>query len=118
MRLIDADALMRSIDINWGCNKCKAQCVDEWGVCSCVVHQLKEIVMTAPTISQWIPVSERLPDVSDRVMVSLKTDLGEWIETDFVDPYGTKAEPWTRHWSCDVTAWMPLPEPYKEGDTE
>lgn len=119
MRLIDADALMRSIDINWGCNKCKAQCVDEWGVCSCVVHQLKEIVTTTPTISQWIPVSERLPGGKDDSYLVTRTDgKYTWVEEgDFViDSFYFIGDEYRFDLKRKIEniAWMPLPETYKE----
>ena len=121
MRLIDAVALIRSIDINWGCDECNSQCVDKWGVCSCLVHQLKEIVMTAPTISleekqatsnitsNWIPVSERLPDVGKLVLIYKTSGR---IDFDYVDDDNS----WYFAFDNWVLAWMPLPEPYKEGD--
>lgn len=131
MRLIDADSLMRSIDINWGCDECNSQCVDKWGVCSCLVHQLKEIVMTAPTISleekqatsnitsNWIPVSERLPDVGEDVLT-----YGRFDEQEILALYEETSDEmfWLDEngYNCEldyVLAWMPLPTPYrKDGD--
>lgn len=58
----------------------------------------------------WIPVTERLPDVGETVLVSAGGRVylnfrivrgGDWC-------YGT---------DCDVTHWMPMPKPAKEYDT-
>ena len=68
---------------------------------------------------EWIPVSERVPEIATRCIVQLSNgyitigeyfSIAKWtlIETSlqFVYPKET------------VTAWMPLPQPYKEGGRE
>lgn len=72
------------------------------------------IPIERPT-GEWIPVSERLPEIATRCVVQLSNGyitIGEYfsnekwtiIETtiQFVYPKET------------ITAWMPLPQPYKE----
>ena len=74
-------------------------------------------VVAKPTISEWIPVTERLPEGRTEVIVSCHNDSGDrsydytsygWITTD------------REYWIVDneqndyVIAWQPLPEPYKE----
>lgn len=61
----------------------------------------------------WIPVSERLPEIHQDVLLSLRSldiEVGFRAET---EPYfychGDYIEP------QNVIAWMPLPEEYKEG---
>lgn len=62
---------------------------------------------------KWIPVSERLPETQQRVLVSLKHApivvgwlmWDEWY-TDYGKGYG----------NVEVIAWQPLPQPYKEGN--
>lgn len=57
----------------------------------------------------WIPVSERLPEDDTTVLVSCKTSRG----TTFVRTGYCINGSW--HLNCNgVTAWRPLPEPYKE----
>ena len=62
-------------------------------------------------IGRWIPVTERLPKDGDEVLITA------WKDTVFIS--------WRSDgiWTCDsfffddsteVSAWMPLPEPYKE----
>ena len=65
---------------------------------------------------KWIPVTERLPEVGRRVLV---TD-GENVSFGYVLIYEHKdCNPWCVQFPCiydEVTHWMPLPEPPKEGE--
>lgn len=67
-----------------------------------------------PSAQQWIPCSERLPEEGKEVLISTKCyslylgvlefvdDLVRWYDTqEYIELKG-------------VTAWMPLPEPYKQ----
>lgn len=59
----------------------------------------------------WIPVSERLPEDDTTVLVSCKTSRG----TTFVRTGYCINSSW--YLNCEgVTAWRPLPEPYKEDE--
>ncbi len=68
----------------------------------------------------WIPASERLPEIHQDVLLSLKGyEVGEGfrVEENQVDQYFYCHGVYIR--SQDVLAWMPKPEPYKgesEGD--
>ena len=57
---------------------------------------------------KWIPVSERLPELKQRILVSYETmDDGKKVDVTTYDKYGFligKAQ-----------AWMPLPKPYQKG---
>lgn len=65
--------------------------------------------------SEWIPVSERLPDIHDEVLVTAHGEVsiawlyldGEWRSNDM-----------PQQMFKDIIAWMPLPEPYKGGEEE
>lgn len=60
-------------------------------------------------ISRWIPVTERLPEKYTRVLVySKRIRLGRNI--DFMNEDGD----W--HTIPEVSYWMPLPEPPKDGE--
>ena len=70
-------------------------------------EEVEEIVKTLEQDPRWIPVSERLPEDSELVLFSTKTDIvfaGKYFE-EFA--------------SYNVfTAWMPLPKPYKPQKSE
>ena len=65
---------------------------------------------------EWIPVSERLPEELEEVLVCV-THNGE-------SKMAVSCRRDYNYWDCwgrDIIgemAWMPLPEPYKGGDTE
>lgn len=119
MRLIDADRLMRSIDINWGCDECKAHCVDVRGMALCEIHQFKECVEVEPTTFQWIPVSERLPNDDEMSKCIYVNKYGDYIVDAYIHKVGSTYECENDYTIlCDVIAWMPLPEPYKESEEE
>lgn len=76
----------------------------------------KRILVQLPSVQperKWIPCRERVPEVGDYVICSQENgDVGEgkllpdgnWLILYESAEYGTR-------W---VTAWMPLPEPYRE----
>ena len=59
-------------------------------------------------MSEWIPVSERLPKHDQEVLISLEwgIDIGTYSG-------GEWHSEWINHYDDgDVLAWMPLPKPY------
>ena len=85
-----------------------------------------------PSVSNWTPCSERLPEAGVCVLITIASDydrsprieIGRWSE-DMVERYGegwewlneSGAEYWESVWGGnEVTAWMQLPEPYKEDE--
>lgn len=74
------------------------------------VHECREIAAK----SQWIPVSERLPETSGTYQVTCSE--GKILHSTYAK-FQCKLKRWDltgarSYWK--VTAWMPLPEPYKE----
>jgi len=66
--------------------------------------------------SRWIPVSERLPEDGELVLFSTKTDRvfeGRYFD-DSTDHQWYSFRDECFAWNNVVTAWQPLPEPYKE----
>lgn len=66
---------------------------------------------------KWIPCSERLPEL-DREVLACTNDGYMYI--------AKRYEPWDCEWYetleyrrlLTVTAWMPLPEPYKQEENQ
>ena len=72
---------------------------------------------------EWIPVSERLPDYMDDILITFQKPNREPLvyRAIFVDGKFNLDNGDTWNWNDpEITAWMPLPEPYKDidGDTE
>lgn len=106
MRLIDKDALLKELnDLFEWCRDSRSAGLEQ---AMCMIHE-------QPTIAQWIPVSERLPEVGRNIWVIGCGRNG------CVDVYWTGSTSWiiaSNKYDGKVIAWMPLPEPYKVGDTE
>lgn len=69
---------------------------------------------------EWIPCSERLPDEKGEYLVTYHPCYWDDVRTDIrvgIDSFRGKTT-WAKHKHQRVIAWMPLPEPYKGGDTE
>mgnify|MGYP002517882068 CR=1 FL=1 len=70
-------------------------------------------------MSEWIPVSERLPEEEKIVLITIDSS---YYPRPCVDMGFYKVETKKWYWfnaedidtSIKVTGWMPLPEPYKE----
>ena len=84
----------------------------------CKIWQIKQdikIIEAQPQVGEWIPVSERLPETDDLMLVSCRTKKG--INSVNRAYYSNGA--WHGSGSMSgVVAWMPLPEPYKGGEKE
>lgn len=75
--------------------------------------QIMERIDELPSVEnkgEWIPVSERLPEEGTHILVSVRGEP-DFVATDDYYSYGFD------DWKDDVTAWQPLPEPYK-GESE
>ena len=70
-------------------------------------------------VREWIPVTERLPEKEDTYLVY--TERGSvysshfYTEKKFASGYVREAS-WSQCGKVNVTHWMPLPEPPKEGE--
>ena len=75
------------------------------------IHALKE--------TQWIPISERLPEEEEYILLSFANytglDIGRYEKVGENDKFypGDDEETYA-HYGLIVNAWMPLPKPYKE----
>ena len=86
--------------------------------------QAIDIAIKALEKQRWIPVSERLPDKRGDYLVTLCGNGEPWVEIALWN------ETFGGRWQMvlyndvdysdisNVIAWMPLPEPYQEGEQE
>lgn len=79
-------------------------------------YEEHKLILDLLNQTEWIPVSERLPEEHTRVLVCDRTSVymanlndGWW--------YFSPAEIGMIVKQSDISAWMPLPEPWK-GDEE
>ena len=76
----------------------------------CMAFIADHLIANGVVVQRWIPVTERLPEDGQTVIACVTHRFGDksiipmvfWHESYF-------------HWQ-DVTHWMPLPEPPKEGE--
>lgn len=99
----------------------------------CTYGNLEAVEMAIKALEQtrWVPVSEGLPKKDGEYLVTVSSFCGEIVfkcsfamDLHKVDKYnfaehkygfyGIDSE-WGSYGINDVIAWMPLPEPYKEG---
>lgn len=66
---------------------------------------------------KWIPVSERLPNWWEVVLVTDECGKVFEYERRPVDEDGNLCREWT-FLGKNIIGWMPLPEPYKKGGTK
>lgn len=66
-----------------------------------------DIIKEQPKVGEWIPCSERLPEEKGTYLVTVKK-----FGVTFARFTGQKDN---LHFDSEVIAWMPLPEPFKEG---
>lgn len=76
------------------------------------LEQALDMAIEALKEPHWIPCSERLPETDGRYLVTC-SKIGAWV-VDWNIWHNEPKPSWL--WEQGVTAWMPLPEPYKEED--
>ena len=73
---------------------------------------------------EWIPCSERLPKERESVLIATSLQHDNWVgEGCYWETTKNhviwKGYKWNAtYWDNEVTAWMPLPKPYKGGEDE
>ena len=90
-----------------------------------VAEVLTELMLlpSAQPEQRWIPVTERLPEDDTLALVSyigsIPGTMNTWIGWHKMENvWYIDGEPHIKKYDNEVIAWMPLPEPFKGGDTE
>ena len=96
MRLIDADKLLADFKKHYFDNETVIRCAEI-------------AISNAPTVYEWIPVTERKPTHDGYFLGTLKSGN---VGTVSYSP--TRGRFWLSGYYCDVIAWMELPEGYKK----
>lgn len=91
------------------------------GVDHCCEDALQMAITALQNQPVWIPVSERLPEEPEENEIFDNKPLELYLVSIKGDPYPFRAfwngKFFTNGWQkCEVTAWMPLPEPYLESE--
>ena len=81
-------------------------------------EDFKKWIDSQPKVGEWIPVSEELPEEYKYVLVTVNEKQKILDSVVMIGCY-TYEQGWILNGYIDlvnlnVTAWMPLPEPYKE----
>ena len=84
---------------------------------------MKDLIKDFESNNGWIPCSERLPDISNSYLVTIKSENdGEPIYETAHEIFWVSDNKWDceRDEDCEwkVTAWQNKLEPYKEGHTD
>jgi hypothetical protein len=107
----------KCIDRNDGIN-CNRKCEScDLVMDSAVLKDAYNLAIKALEAQEWIPVSKRLPEDSGRYLISVLDGIGRRTT---VTSYQKRYKAWVMtgrmaYWK--VLAWKPLPEPYREEDT-
>lgn len=70
----------------------------------------KDAELALKNARRWIPVEERLPEVSYNSVLGWDKNFKRCCLVQY-DGYGFKINSWQY---MDIIAWMPLPEPYRK----
>lgn len=77
--------------------------------------RFERLPSVTPQEPRWIPVSERLPEDEQEILFSTRTGRvhsGKYHDDGSANPWYSHRDK-CRAWNNVVTAWMPLPQPYK-----
>ena len=119
----------RNLDITWECKKCHYYYESQMAAYdrpNCLMMQIRDWALyKEEKMNNWISIKTELPQEGQKVLISSKSFGVVAAIYDYIinDESGLKELKFFIHYSIasadmasvnDVTAWQPLPEPYKE----
>ena len=117
MRLIDADAFDERVKAAGGMSEEELSEDFKDGVQTVLYMMSKQPTITAQPEQRWIPVSKKLPEDDENVLVTYKTTDKihpcQYHDDGSHNPWYSYIDQCRAHMNV-VLAWMPLPEPYRE----
>ena len=106
MRLIDADRLCEDLLNRWSIADTKKEEL----IRQVMADIVTPIVVSQPTVNQWIPVSERLPEEGTEVLGTDRNGCIRHVYKDKTGLYEFATVEEGMH--IGIVAWMPLHEPW------
>lgn len=80
------------------------------------IRQLEQRIVEADkTYSHWISVKERLPENGQKIIAAFCGSGGQVADQAIYSNGEFDFASWAYVWADNITHWMPLPEPPKEG---
>ena len=127
IELIDREQVLQTFDQY--CERCDQPYRSDryWECKHCRFRDARSIIRSCPagvSMSQWIPVTERLPEVGDTYIVTIEykgmfegVDAADFVFTGdgYIDGKWNTWNDWVEDLATfyHVTAWMPLPDAYE-----
>lgn len=79
-----------------------------------VLYEIFNMIKQQPKVGDWIPCSERMPNISGYYLVTFKVSSISFVS---IKHFNTFCFRWEDIGNGKITAWQPLPEPW-EGEEE
>lgn len=76
------------------------------------LEQDLRMIHERPKVGEWIPITERLPEEPLQSVIGWDADYKRPCFAQYIDGEWRVTNP--SNWFPNITAWMPLPEPYRE----
>ena len=87
-----------------------------------VIDNVITMIEDTEKVGEWIPVSEKLPEPCETVLVTLRNTAGLVTFKDTTGPIVEVGDYFPEvgwlFYGSSVTAWQPLPEPHREESAE
>jgi hypothetical protein len=92
---------------------------EEWAIKTEGFRKAEEVIMSIPSADrpqEWIPCSERLPEIGQKVLASTKKTVFTQVFKGYhSDP---KIWAWENNRVKRIEAWQPLPKPWEGEDDD